>query len=440
MINLGFLKNREFKNAEWIIGEQIFQMVVSLVVGVLTARYLGPSNYGALNYTASFVNFSISIATLGMDGVIIKKIITYPDQEGQYLGSCMLFRVVAAFLSMVSIILVVFLLNPNEPLKWTLAFLQSFQLIFRALQVLDSWFQRHLKSKYVSIGKIIACVIVSCYKVYLLATAKNIVWFAFSNSFTDLVIAIMLFIFYKKENGQQLHISIEKGKETLCESYHFIISGVMSAIYSQMDRIMIGSFMTDIDVGLYTTATAICGMWVFVPTAIINSFRPKIMELKRSGNEKSYLRRLEQLYSGIIWLCIFVSIGVCILGEFIVRILYGTAYLGAVETLRISIWYETFAMIGTARGIWILCEDKNKYVKYYLFIGAVVNLILNWWMIPIWGINGAAIATLITQFITSLIAPLAFKATREHTRIVIRSFLLRWYFEKEDKNEINKQY
>ena len=250
----------------------------------------------------------------------------------------------------------------------------------------------------------------------------------------------MLFIFYKKENGQQLHISIEKGKETLCESYHFIISGVMSAIYSQMDRIMIGSFMTDIDVGLYTTATAICGMWVFVPTAIINSFRPKIMELKRSGNEKSYLRRLEQLYSGIIWLCIFVSIGVCILGEFIVRILYGTAYLGAVETLRISIWYETFAMIGTARGIWILCEDKNKYVKYYLFIGAVVNLILNWWMIPIWGINGAAIATLITQFITSLIAPLAFKATREHTRIVIRSFLLRWYFEKEDKNEINKQY
>lgn len=87
-------------------------------------------------------------------------------------------------------------------------------------------------------------------------------------------------------------------------------------------------------------------------------------------------------------------------------ILYGEAYLGAVETLRIAIWFETFAMIGTARGIWILCENKNKYVKYYLGIGAVVNLILNSVLIPKFGINGAAFAALVTQITTSLIAPL----------------------------------
>ena len=45
----GLLGNKEIKNAGWIIGEQVFQMAVSLVVGVLTARYLGPGNYGALN-------------------------------------------------------------------------------------------------------------------------------------------------------------------------------------------------------------------------------------------------------------------------------------------------------------------------------------------------------------------------------------------------------
>lgn len=420
--------NKEIKNAGWIIGEQIFQMAISLIVGVLTARYLGPSNYGALNYTASFVTFALSVATLGMEGVVIKKMIVRPDDEGVYLGSCMLFRLLSSVLSSIAIFIIVAALNPEDHLKWMLVFLQSFQLIFRSIQILDSWFQRHLKSRYVSIGKMVACLIVSGYKVFLLVTQKSIIWFAFSNSLTDIVIAIMLYIFYRSEHGQKLKIDKAKGIEVLSESYHFILSGLMSATYSQMDRIMIGSMMSDYDVGLYTTATAICGMWLFVPNAIINSFRPKILELKKEGNEERYERRLEQLYSFIIWLCIFVSIAVCVLGNFVIRILYGEEYIGAGPTLRIAIWYETFAMIGTARGIWILCEDKNKYVKYYLGIGAAVNLVLNYVMIPIWGINGAAVATLITQIVTSLIAPMMFKETRHHTLIVLRAFVGSWYF------------
>ena len=120
------------------------------------------------------------------------------------------------------------------------------------------------------------------------------------------------------------------------------------------------------------------------------------------------------------------------MAPFIISILYGKAYLGAVHTLQIAIWYETFAMIGNARGIWILCENKNKYVKYYLSIGAVTNLVLNAIMIPVWGINGAAVATLITQIITSVVAPMLFKETRHHTKIVLDAFLLRWCWRKKD--------
>ena len=78
------LESKNIKNSGWIIGEQVFRMLIQLVVGVITARYLGPSNYGSLNYTASFVTFFTSIATLGMDGVIIKKLIERPDEEGVY--------------------------------------------------------------------------------------------------------------------------------------------------------------------------------------------------------------------------------------------------------------------------------------------------------------------------------------------------------------------
>ncbi|MBQ3133434.1 MAG: flippase [Clostridia bacterium] len=429
-MNFSFLKNKETKNAGWLIGEQVFQMLLSLVVGVLSARYLGPSNYGILNYTASFVSFFLSIATLGMEGVLVKKLICFPDEEGVYLGSSMLFRLISSLLSMMAVTLIVFVLKPHEPIYALITFLQSFQLLFRAIQILDSWFQRHLKSKFVSIGKMLAAIVVSGYKIYLLATQKSVIWFALSNGLTDLVIAVVLLWYYKRENGQRLNKQLKIGWGVLKESYHFILSGLMVAIYGQIDKIMIGQSMGDIDVGLYSVAVTISSMWVFIPTAIINSFRPKIMETKESGNEELYILRLQQLYTGVIWLCLFVSLFIAVLAEPIVYILYGAEYLGATSALRIVVWCDAFSMIGVARNIWILSENKNKYIKYLLGMGAIVNVVLNALMIPTIGINGAAIATLITQIVTSLIAPLFFKETRVHTFIVLEAFTLKWYRKK----------
>ena len=82
--------------------------------------------------------------------------------------------------------------------------------------------------------------------------------------------------------------------------------------------------------------------------------------------------------------------------------------------------------MGSARGIWILCENKNRYTKLYLLWGLLVNLILNWLLIPRMGIEGAALATLITQIVTCIIAPVFYKETRIHTWILLQSILLRW--------------
>jgi len=422
------LRSKNIKNSLWIIGEQIFQMLISLIVGILTARYLGPSNYGTLNYTASFVTFFTAIVTLGMEGVVIKKLIERPDEEGRYLGGCIALRFICSVLTIVILPVLIYVLNPSEPIKVVLVLLQSLQLAFKSVQILDSWFQRHLKSRFVSVGKMIACLIVSAYKVFLLMTSKDIIWFAFSNSLTDLVISILLYVFYSRESKQKLLPDISKGREVLAESYHFVISGLMVSIYSQMDKIMIGQMLSDTDVGLYTTAVTICGMWIFIPLAIINSYRPLILEHKKNGQEKLYLLRLKQLYSVIIWLCLGISFLIFIFSGFIIRILFGEAYIGSIGVLRTAIWFETFSVIGTARGIWILAENMNKYVKYCLMIGAGVNLILNLVMIPVMGITGAAIATLITQITTSIIAPLFFRETRVHSKIVFEAFTLKWLF------------
>lgn len=401
-------------------------MVISLVISILSARYLGPTNYGTLNYTASIVTLFSSIATLGMESVVIKRFIEEPKNEGKYIGGCIGLRTISSILSTLTICFIVCVLNPGDNVKLVMALLQSLQLLFRSVHILDSWFQRHLKSKFVSIGKMIAGILVAAYKIYLLLSSKSVIWFALNNTLSDLIVAIILYLFYRKEGNQRIEYRLDYGRDVLKDSYHFIISGLMVALYGQMDKIMIGKALTDAEVGLYSIATGICGMWIFIPIAVINSYRPMIMELKNRGEESLYIRRLKQLYSAIIWMCIGVSSFICIFGKVIIQIMYGEAYLGATSALKIAIWFETFSMIGTARGIWIVSENKNRYVKYYLGIGVLVNLVLNTALIPVWGIDGAALATLVTQITTSLIAPLFFKDTRIHTKYVLDAFIFSW--------------
>lgn len=413
------------KNSAWIIGEQIFQMLLSLIVGMLSARYLGPSNYGTLNYTASFVSFFINIASLCMEGVVIKKMVNYPDKEGVYLGSCILYRVIASSLSMISIAIIVYILNPGDMLKLTLVVLQSFQLFFKSFNLFDSWFQRYLKSKYTSIGKMIASLLVSGYKLFLLMTGKSIIWFAIANTLSDLVMAVMLYFFYRGEKGQKLRINFAVGNEVLSESYHFILSEIMSALYINMDRIMIGQIMDDSDVGYYIAANTVAGLWAFVPTAIINSYRPSIMELKKSGSSL-YDRRLTQLFSIVIWVCVFFSVGSFIFAGLLVRVLFGETYIEAVGAFKILIWAQMLSVISVTRNIWIICEDKNRYVKYYVGIGVVINLILNLALIPVIGIDGASYATLATSVVVLLIAPILFKETRGQMKYLLGGLTLSW--------------
>lgn len=427
-------KSKNLVNSYWIIGEQLLQMLVSMIILFFSARYLGPSNFGALNYTASFVTFFIAIATLSMEGVTIKKMIFKPNDEGAYLGSCMLFRFISSIASIIAVTLIVYVLNPDDSLKVVLVLLQSFQLTFRSVHILDAWFQRHLKSKYVSIAKMAAFLAVSSYKIYLLVAAKSILWFALVTSLSDLILAILLLIFYRYQKGPRMSVDFKLGFEVLGESYHFIISGIMISLYMQMDRIMIGKMLSDTEVGLFTAATMICSAWCFVPSAIITSFRPMIMELKKSGDEELYLRRLKQLFSAIVVICALASVCISIPAKWIVYFLFGSDYLSAVTTLRISIWSGIFAMMGCIRGVWVVTENKNRYVKYYLSVGCVANFILNFTLIPIWGINGAAFATLITHILADVFAPAFFKETKLITKIALQGMFFEWAYGRKKQN------
>ena len=425
IIKLKSLRKRNVaKNAMWMISERIIQMIISLFVGVISARYLGPENYGTLNYGLALVTLFSSIAKLGLESIIVKEYISNKDRNGLIMGSALLLRMISGLLSIVTIMIYISIFNPNDHVIFITTLLQSLILIFEVFDLIDFWFQSQLKSKYVAIAKTIAYIVMSVYKIVLLVLGKSVEWFAFATSLEYIVILIILSIMYYKNGGQKLKVSLKLGANLLKQSYHFIISGLLVTIYTQMDKIMIGHYIDQTQVGLYSAATAISSMWGFIPNAIINSMRPTIYDAKEK-NEELYLRRLKQLYAIVFWCGAFFALGITIFSKLIVEILYGQEYLGATIPLIILSWSTIFAYLGTARGVWVVCENKNKYTKRYVFWGAIVNLILNAILIPTIGICGAAIATLIAQIIVAMLAPAFYKDTKASVRHMLDAIFLK---------------
>lgn len=419
------LRNKTIKNAKWMVAEQLVQMGINVILGVLTARYLGPSNYGVINYTAAFVIFFSNVVTLGLEAVSIKEMVNNRDDDSTVVGTGIGLRLMAGTLSTGIIFVLLFVLKDGNPLVLKVGFLQSLVMIFKAFELIDYWFQSKLQSKYVAILKSVSYVFVAAYKFYILFAGKSVAWFAFSTSLDFLLIAVMIVIAYFAKGGRRLRFSWNMAKRLVSQGYHFMISGLIITIYVQMDKIMLGQMMTEADVGLYSAATVISNYWLLIPVAIINAVRPTIMEIKKEGNEELYIKRLKQLYAILIWVGIAVSTVISVSSKLILDILYDTVYLSASVALAVVIWYTTFSTLGTARGVWIVCENKNKYTGRLVFWGVILNFILNYLLIPIMGINGAALATLITQIFTSIITPLFYKETRINTKYIIDAFLLR---------------
>lgn len=420
-----FLKNKEVKNAGWIIGGKIFQMILSLFVGLLTARYLGPSNYGLVNYGASYVALFSSICTLGINSVIIKEFADNPGEQGISMGTAIGLRAISAIVSSVMIVAIVSMVDKNEPLTILVTILCSVALIPQIFDTINYWFQFRYQSKITAIVTLIAYSVVSAYKIILLIWGKGVQWFAFSTSIDYIVIAILLLAAYKKYGGQKFKFSKSKAKSILGKSYHYILAGMMVSIYGQTDKLMLKQMLDEKSVGYYSTATSICSMWVFVLAAIIDSLYPTIIRLYNDGNITAFNRKNRQLYAIVFYLSISVSVIFFIFGDFIIRILYGSAYAPATMPLKVVSWYTAFSYLGTARNAWIVCENKQRYLKYIYISAAVVNVIMNAIFIPIWGATGAAIASLITQIITSLILPLFIKELRPNAMLMFEAILLK---------------
>ena len=410
------------RNAFWLIGARVYHMVVNLVVSLLMARYLGPSNYGLINYAASFTAMFTSVCTLGISGILVNELIHGEDQ-GELLGSSIGLRLCSSLLSVVTIVALALALNPGEPDTVWVVLIYSTTLVFQSFDSINCWYQANLQSKVTAKIGAAGYTAAAVYRIWLLVTRRSVYWFAASHVVEYALVAVLLLIAYRRDAGRarKLRFSMAAGRGILGKSYHFILSGMMVAVYGQMDRIMLKSMIDETSVGFYSAAAAITSMWPFVISAIIESTKPVILE-KHGQDMRLFHRYLIRLYGAVMYISFGAAVGITLLSKPIIYLLYGEAYLDARGVLCILCWDTAFSYLGVARSIWMVPNGKQKYEKYIAGSGAVCNLILNAVLIPVWGVNGAAVATLVTQIFTNFIVGFFFREIRENNFLILKAF------------------
>lgn len=430
-------KNKTVQNAKWIIGCKVIQALLQMVVGMLSARYLGPSNYGLISYAASVVAFLIPVMQLGMRSTLVQEYVLNPEKEGEILGTSLILNLLSGIACMVAVSCFAMVASANDRVTVIVCALYSTQLVFQAMENLQCWFQAKLLSKYSSLAMLVSYVAVSVYKIWLLATGKSVYWFALSHCVEYAIIGIAMILIYRRIGGQRIRFSTATAKDLFSRSRYYILASMMVTVFQNTDHVMLKLMAGDAENGFYTTAATCTSVTAFVFTAILDSARPTVLESRKVSAE-AFEKNVSRVYAILIWLSVAQSIGFTLLAKPMVWILYGEAYLSAVPVLQILVWNTAFSYMGSVRNIWILGEGKYDILWKINLAGAVANVILNAFLIPLWGACGAAFASVLTQIITNFALGFLMRDIRRNNTLLLKSLnpaLLAGFFRKEQETQ-----
>lgn len=415
---------RYIHNFNWLFLDKIIRIFGGLFIGIWVARYLGPNDFGIYSFAMAFVAFFSFFSTLGLNSIIVREITKNESHSSQIIGTAFYLKILGGFVAFIVGCIAIFIYKPSDILSQTLIALLLLGYIFQAVDVIDYFFQAKVLSKYVVFAKSIAFVTASILKIYFIIFQYSLVYFAIASLVEIILGAVFMYLVYKQlELGlSDWEMNKSVAKKLLRDSWPLMLSAFFITIYMKIDQLMIERFLDMKSVGLYSVAVRLAEAWYFVPTIIISTVMPYFINLKET-NTDMYNYRLRQINTLMVWISIMVGIIFTFFGEYIIILMFGESYKDAYIALSLNIWAGIFVSVGLSSSLWVISENLQIYRLIGTMISVGLNVLGNYILIPIYGISGAAIATLLTQGIGLWGIPLFFKPMRQFTIMSITSIL-----------------
>ena len=407
-----------FSNTCWLFAEKVLRLAINLAVGVYVVRYLGSVNNGMLAYALSVVGILAAFSTMGLGGVVVRELLKDEENRDSILGTSFCLKLFSSIL-LFAFVLIYYLIEND--LQNLLLLIISASIIFRSFDIIESYFQSKVLSKYPVHVKFISVLLADFGKVVLILYRAPLIYFGVV-AFAEIFLLAIGYVSIFKNHGLnifQWKFKTDTAKSLLKDSWPLLFSSVAVTIYMRVDKILLKVMMGDAAVGIYDAAVRLCEGWYFIPVVISSSLFPAIVNAKKKS-EKLYHSRLQKLYDLMAWLSILIAIPITIFSSHIINFLYGTEFISAASVLTIYIWAGVPVFLGTASGRYLLTENYTKISFARTLTGMIINIGLNIILIPIYGIKGAAIATLISYTAATFFI-LFIPKTRKQIGMMIKS-------------------
>jgi polysaccharide transporter, PST family len=409
-------------NGGWLLADKSLRGCVNLGIGVWMARHLGPETFGELNFAMAFVALFSAIVTLGLDGIVVRELVRQPGSKNEILGAAFQLKLLGAGVAFLVAVASIWQVRPGDAQSHWLVGIIAAGMVFQAIDVADLWFQSQVQSRATVIPKNIAFLVLAVVKVWLIVVGAELTAFAWAATGEIALGSIgLLFAFQATGNTwTSLRPTKRRMISLLSESWPQIFAGLAIMLYSRIDQVMLAQMLGNREVGLYSAAIRLSEIWNFIPSIIVSSVMPSLTEYRlRSSN--LYTQRLQQLYTLVARVAYMVAIPISLFASPLVRLVYGDSYGYSGLVLAVHIWSCMFVFLGVATTPWTINEGKMRVALYQTILGAICNIVLNLYLIPLYGALGCALATTLSYGFCAWLLNSCFVETRDVFRMQTRS-------------------
>jgi len=411
-------------NIKWLLLDKLLRLGFGLVIGVLIARSLGPEQFGQLNFATALVGLFGTLAALGFNVVVVRDLVGHPDKADSTIGTAFLLHTAAGILSFMLVVGCVQWLRPDDGATRIMVTLLGVRLVLDASAVFKYWFEAQVQSRYTVWVENSAFLCMSAVRILFVIQHAPAIVFAGAILCEAALVAIGMFVFYKKRAGSAATLSFDssRAKALLTSSWPVLLSGLAIVVYMKIDLIMIGQILGNESVGIYAAAVRISEATYFIPIILVSSLFPHIIKSKKES-ASHYSTLMSKTYRFLLFLALILAIPIAASADLIIGLIFGETYSQAADILRIHVWAGVFVFIGVASSRWLVLENLQRYAAVNTTLGAIINVGLNLLLIEPMGPVGAAWATLVSYSVSAYFALYLHRKTRPNFWNITKSAL-----------------
>jgi O-antigen/teichoic acid export membrane protein len=407
------------KNFIFSFVEKIFRAVLSVTSLVIVGRYLGPESYGLLNYLIAVVTYFQLVGVFGLDHVLVGMLVKEQENRDIIFWQSLKFKTI---MSLLSYIFYLGYLGFHGELTWYSSFF-GLAILGALLDNSRIYLESQNKHDVISKVEMLYQLITSIIKIILcyLKIPVTIIFLVFLFDFIIPKFMLLLRLKSSNLNYQLLSIALKwKDLVRFFKSgiYHFF-SMIFVLLYMKIDQVMVGNILGMKQLGNYAAAVRLSDAWYFIPVTIASVFYPaSLLEAREKNN-----RNLQLIFDLTLWISLLVVGFAFIINDRLYEFMFGDGFYIEKAVLNLLFVSGILISITVSTNAWLNMKGASKVLFVRTLVGAVVNISLNYYLIPRFGLIGCAWATLIAYTITCLLTLLA-KDSKECGIYFLNSFNL----------------